>query len=309
MKDRELLTQLNKLSEITPSRNWKSDNRNILISQISGQSSDEKGYSFFKLSLQIITSLSQPAMVVVLLFVIIGAIGIKFNIGENTKPGDSLYIAKRISERTRSSLVFNEKEKMQLGIQFAKNRVEEIEKVLAGVDNDKDVDELVYDFNNEIAVARDRIGKFYTPSNNVVGDEDDENNNENEDGDIIEDEEEVLVFSANSDKQDSGVSITDSKVVEEDVVEAPENTEEVQVSSTDEIQDSPHDILGQVEELIEQEDYEAALEKLDEASDAVENISNVEEVEETEVVEEVEIDEVKNEEVETVNTGSDEELE
>ena len=50
---------------------------------------------------------------------------------EKTKPGDSLYIAKIVSEKTQYALTFDDKSKAQLGLQFATNRVEEMNKVLA----------------------------------------------------------------------------------------------------------------------------------------------------------------------------------
>ena len=136
MKEKDLLIQLKKLKGVRPDREWKKTNRELLYSQISAQADDNVKIGWFKslerqLSIAFLR-VSQPAMTVLLIIIFIfGGSVLSLRAARNTTPGDSMYIAKILSEKTQYALTFNEKSKAKLGLEFAGNRVKEINKVLA----------------------------------------------------------------------------------------------------------------------------------------------------------------------------------
>src|SRR3989339_293021 len=86
----------------------------------------------FAQKLSLLRYVSQPVMAVFLIAgVLLGGGFFSLNAAKDTKPGDSLYIAKIISEKTQFALTFNEKKKVKLGIEFAGNRAKEITQVLS----------------------------------------------------------------------------------------------------------------------------------------------------------------------------------
>lgn len=276
MKDRELLTKLNNLNQVKPSDDWKERNRSVLISQVSATRATDRKYNIFKLSFQMITSVSQPVMVVLLLFIVTGAVGVNLRIGEGSAPGDSLYIAKKISEKTRASFTFNEKKKAKLGVEFAKNRALEIEKVMADSDSgDKDeVEKLVNDLKSEIIVAKNRIEKFYSPSvldNNTNSDIIESVNDSGSQLEVNEVEESITIHTANSEKDNAGIEVSGGSNNTGGVT-AEDTGEDLNIQPLKE--SPPNLILAEVEDLIEKEDYATAIKRLDDAAALVDAINN-----------------------------------
>ncbi len=293
MKDKELLNHLNNLSEIKPSASWRESNEKLLLSQINASAPNCANENIFRLYFRIFTSFSQPAMVVFLLLFIIGGVGVGLGVGQNSKPGDSLYIAKIVNEKARFTFTFDEKKKVQLGIEFAKNRVKEIEEVKAG-DNNEGVDELLTNFERDIVVVRERIEKIYTPE--VVNEDieslelespviakvesvnNKEENVEENEGDKSE-EEVVIVHSANADKDENGITVS-TGVIEEEKIELEESVKQVEVEN---INVAPEDMLVEIEEMVKNDDFESALKRLEEVvvvineDDSSVNLENVDE--------------------------------
>lgn len=168
MREEELLQKLNNLKSIAPETNWKSSVREILLSQISGQENEDVKLTAWQrfFGCQFFEWVSQPVVIVgaIILFLVGGTTG-SLVIAQSTKPGDSLYIAKLISERTRTSFTFDEKEKVKLNMEFASNRIREIEQILAepnkpAEETVKKVDDLEKNFKQEIASAKSGIEKI-----------------------------------------------------------------------------------------------------------------------------------------------------
>ena len=136
MNEKELIKQLNSFKDIKPDSQWTSNNREILAHQI-GNGQAEAKISWFNASANMLPQklfkqLSQPVGIVLLIAAIVFGSGIvSLRAARNTKPGDSLYIAKIINEKAQLAITFNEKEKVKLGIEFAGNRAKEITQVLA----------------------------------------------------------------------------------------------------------------------------------------------------------------------------------
>lgn len=285
MDEKKLLAQLNNLKNIKPENTWKKENRDILLSQISGgeyftapiQITESQDNKFFNL---IKNYFSQPSFVattvVILLFV--GGAGSLYA-ARGSKPGDSLYIAKIISERTQLAITFGEEERARLGIEFAGNRAEEINQVLGSVGDEKEktekVGKLTLSLKKEISGARERLKKISAA-------------NKNSDANNVALEEDVQMFSANLGKDDKGVQISNGKKAGE---ENPENSPETnnqqpavnQTATTSVSADSPDaasinnniaETLGEAGQLLEEKNYSSTLNKLEEAETAVDQIDN-----------------------------------
>src|SRR3989339_1983041 len=221
MKEKDLLIQLKKLKGVRPDREWKKTNRELLYSQISAQADDNVKIGWFKslerqLSIAFLR-VSQPAMTVLLIIIFIfGGSVLSLRAARNTTPGDSMYIAKILSEKTQYALTFNEKSKAKLGLEFAGNRVKEINKVLAQtetVDTNKaeTVEKLKSDFKKEISEVKDRLARINDEQKNTAT----ENVNKGDESSVAEEElavgeEDAPVFSAAFDRDDKGVQIAES---------------------------------------------------------------------------------------------------
>src|SRR3989344_6126605 len=159
MTEKELLSQLNSLKNIKPENSWKENNRNLLLSQISGgEDIEEKNISLLDIFFKKAEWLAQPVGVLLLIVSTVFGSGIlSIKASRDTKPCDSLYIAKIISEKTHQAITFDEKEKAKLEIKFAGNRADEIAKVLEQDNSEKKgdrVEKLTNDFKKEISAAK-----------------------------------------------------------------------------------------------------------------------------------------------------------
>lgn len=312
MKERELLKQLNSLKSIKPDYEWKKNNREILLSKIY-DSQVENGSSIKigifdsvkqRFSFPVLRIVSQPVFAVVLIAFFIlsgGVVGIKAS--KDAKPGDSLYIAKIISEKTQLAITTDEKKKAQLGIEFAGNRAWELSRVLAEEKNgekQEKVDKLVDSFKKEISGVKTRLEKINIDTK-VAQKNETEGVYQEEAGD----EEGMQVFSAQLGKEENGIQIseptstsvdTDSVIVKEDTeeetIEISTSTilDDAEVSEAAEESDdtvsssaSTEEILIAAGELLESEDYEGAIAKLDEADEAIVGVDEGEVKGETEI--------------------------
>ena len=250
MNEKEILNQLNKFQNVKPDDAWKKSNRDILLSQISNSQSTNVEFSWlqnFRMQMQALTNLSQPAMAVVLIMLFIvsgGTFGLRAS--KDTKPGDSLYIAKIISEKAQLAVAFDQEKKMKLGMQFVGNRADELSQVLANKTSEEmteaekqEVNELVNNLKQEIKNVARQAEKNQTVA-------------------IIEEpvEDEGMVYTAGSGRTENGVQVS-------------ENPQAVASSSTPVVETNPSTILQQARELLNQADYNAAISKLEEAGNAV----------------------------------------
>ncbi len=169
MNDQELLKKLNNLKEIKPDNNWKRNYRDVLYSQISAGQPEVEPKSNIRIiwesimPRQILINLAKPirlASAVSVLVLVIGIGGVYAS--KNSKPGDSLYIAKIISEKAQFAITFDEKDKAKLGIEFAANRAKEMIQVLKDTGQDVTVnsdklEKLSQSFKKEISQAKNRL--------------------------------------------------------------------------------------------------------------------------------------------------------
>ena len=204
---KELLSQLNKLQNIKPSSDWKKSNREILFNQISrGYSSDEvRKFDIFKniLPHNMFSRAFQPVFAAVLIVLVVVGGGIaSLNASRGTKPGDSLYIAKIISEKAQLVVTFDHKEKAKLGVEFASNRAREISEIIAESDKDREkkIEKLTENFKKEISAVKVRLEKIDMAKNDIAEESDQAKEVKDED---------MQIFSANLEKTDQRMEIYD----------------------------------------------------------------------------------------------------
>jgi len=320
MKDQEIFKQLHSLSKMKPNADWKKSQRNVMLSQINAGSTTLNSNSFvfdlFKLPFSYLQSFSQPIVATFLLaflFLTGGFVGLRA--AQDTKPGDSLYLAKIVGEKTQLALAFTEKKKAQLGIGFAVRRVEEIKQVIAEEEEDNDdtgdkVDQLLADFKKEIKAAKSRIAKISTTEKNDSIKEEESNITESgktEEAKVEEDLD-ANIFSAGFDKTENGLEISDNnnnKETNENIVVKDDEKTLSKASSSDDMVSSstikevltikttsPESILQEASDLLQAESYSDALDTLDNAGTAVDksfDMGEVKGVEESVSIDEEEV--------------------
>ncbi len=280
MDEKDLIKNLEALKEIKPRTEWKSFQREILLKQISGSregaSPVEVSMSLFELSLRRLQYFTQPAMAAFLIVVVVlGGGFMSVLASKNSVPGDSLYIAKILNEKTQFALTFNEEKKARLGLEYAGNRAKELKEVLLTKNTNEDtgeqVEKLVSDFKKEINSAKDRIVRI---------------NNEKElpittDEKILEVD--TNMFSANLRKDEQGIEISDSEVdlTKEDTEEIIEiekistTSEEVVATTSKEVLDiesNPEQAILEAQGFLENQEFDGTLSKLEEADDLIDQV-------------------------------------
>ncbi|MDA3840083.1 MAG: DUF5667 domain-containing protein [Patescibacteria group bacterium] len=308
MTEKDLLKKLNSYKDIQADPTWKKENREVLFNQIMNSSSaPESGFSFAKLLNtfkiysdtfynSIVKNMGQPVILTSLIVLsVLGGGVMSINASRDTTPGDSLYIAKKISEKTQLTFTFSEKKKAQLNVVFAENRAREISQVMSDEKTDEEkkeiVERLTGDFKKEISNVKTRIEKIAL-KDKVNRETGEGGLGQEENKNIVEPAEENL-FTANLGKGDEGLSIggiepeivpiveevkeDEETVVIEEVestttIEVIETEEEVATSSVEakEVieEDGSQDILNEVRDLLESDDFDGSLEKLSEVSDS-----------------------------------------
>lgn len=250
MTEKDLIKKLNSLKQVSPDGSWKSSHREILLSQISNTSLEVKENSwsmFFEKTKNLLAVVSQPALVGVSMVVLllVGAL-YSHKMFNNVKPNDSLYIAKILSERVKLETVLDQNEKEKMATRFANNHAKDIASTLSNPEFNREenqtvIEKLNNDFKAEIAKVKESIARQEVEKNNV-----------------LQREEDGLVYSADSGKEENGLSTTglnqDAKVI---ASSAPE----VIVGKV-----SPKSIIEEAEKLFNEARYEEALSKLEEVS-------------------------------------------
>lgn len=208
--------QLNSLSGIAPSAEWKVRTRDVLQSQISAGAQEER-VGFFAVLDNLMPSwvsgvASKPVMVfaLIVLAVVTGSYA-SVRAARETKPGDSLYIAKIINEKTQLALTFNETNKAKLNLEFATNRAEELVKVMEAPapQQEKTIADLRSSVSSELTAAKSRLTKIkQSQPVAAVTKTDDNSNNTNQ---PVANDETVQVFGANVGKDNTSMQIAEAE--------------------------------------------------------------------------------------------------
>lgn len=254
MTEKELLNNLKSLKEVKPDLEWKIQSRDLLLSQISQgaeiQLSEDSFYGMIKSAIYeypvaTLKKLGQPIWTITAISLLVLASGVfaAVKAGQNTKPGDSFYIAKLISERAQFAMTFDDKGKALLGVDFAANRAQEMAMVMEEKSPETEkkdkIDKLTTSFKKEISNVRDTLKKMDTTKTSQVSKK--------------ENDADGKIFSANLGK--------DNKKIE---VYNPNKAETVATSSP--IVD-PNNIISEAEKLFDKKQYSETTDKLNEVNE------------------------------------------
>lgn len=265
MTEKDLLTKLKKLKSVSAPVAWKQSNRDILISQLSAGNQVPERANWFEvfenfLPERMVFVFSKPvAVFVAIALIIFGGSAASIAASARSKPGDSLYIAKIINEKTKQALTFDSKAKARLNLEFAGNRATEATQILsaAGTDQDKNAQltELTANFKKELNAAKSRLAKINPNSTS-------NNDNVNTGGAGTAGDEKIQVFGSALEKTDKGLEVSDNNQNINENTEAATTT-----ASGGAAVFSPADsALADAEKLFDQKDYQGSLDKLKEAS-------------------------------------------
>ena len=258
MTDKELLKQLKALKSIKLSDDLKSSNRDLLLSQISNTRLTEnlKACSAFNFK-NLLAVFSQPLLVVVGVFVfIVTSLVLSTGLLKNSKPNNSLYIARIISEKAKLNTTFSQNQRDKLSLQFASDHAHDILGVLMDPEfnnekNQVQIEKLNSSFLNEISKIKTKIEKN---SSDLV---------------LTKDLEEVELGSdiilANSSNEEEGLEIDIPEIEEEPVIDSElELEEEEEGEEEDLLSLSQAEIILEVEKLFYDGNLLEAREKLGE---------------------------------------------
>lgn len=164
MTEKDLLQKLNALRDIKPNAVWKNEARGLLFSQLSNSAPKENKF-LEKVALEtryIFSFVSRPAWVAIciVLFAASGAWG-AYEV-KTTKPGDSFYLARVLSEKAQLAVTFDKEERAMLDMKFAQAHAKEIVEVMAKQDlsepaNKKKAEKLAQNFQAEITTVKERL--------------------------------------------------------------------------------------------------------------------------------------------------------
>ena len=266
MQEKKLIANLNRLREVQPNASWKQSNRDILLSQLAGSAEAPERASWFEvfenlLPERMVFVFSKPvAVFAAIALIIFGGSAISIAASQRSKPGDSLYIAKIINEKTKLALTFDSKAKAQLNLEFAGNRATEATQLLseAGTDQNKNAQltELTANFKKELDAVKSRLAKINSNSTSK------NNDNGNTGGAGPAGDEKVQVFGSALEKTDQGLEVSDNTQNTNNNTEAATTTKPSEAAVF-----SPADsALADAEKLFDQKDYQGSLTKLKEIS-------------------------------------------
>ncbi|MDD3285478.1 MAG: hypothetical protein PHG95_02485 [Patescibacteria group bacterium] len=274
MTDNDFLKQLKGLKNISPEASWLKSNREILLSQIANSGAKELApyrrllidvRSFFAVA-------SQPALALGSFLVLLVGVSLFGHLAfSRTKPNESLYIARIISEKAKLTTVFDSQEREKMEVQFAASHAEAITEVLAGTDvNDEaQVAKLNDSFNKELATVRTKIAGIKKGAQVALAPTE-----------VAPLAEEDLLLTAGDGKDDAGMQIAlnngtalaapTASVLEADKAPAEVATPTEAVTVAEESSsDKAEEALNEAQSLFENKEYSGALDKLKEVKEMI----------------------------------------
>lgn len=135
MENSKLIKDIKNLTNnIKPRADWVSLNRDLLLHQISLNNKTEpvriSAAGYFGLCLQIFkVRMLEPVVVMFLLFGVFLGSTLTINAAFYSLPGSPLYKVKLALEKTHAAMIFDEQNSVELKIEFAQKRVDEIDKI------------------------------------------------------------------------------------------------------------------------------------------------------------------------------------
>jgi hypothetical protein len=168
MTNKDLISKLNNLGKISPDQNWLSNNRELLLSQISNSGAEDLPlWRIFVINLSSLSKTAiQPAYALVaFVLVLVSGLLISQPSLSTTKPNNSLYIARIIAEKVKLNTTFNAAERDKLAVQYAADHAQDISAVLADPKfntpaNQAQVAQLNTSFSQEVSTVKSAISRL-----------------------------------------------------------------------------------------------------------------------------------------------------
>ena len=169
MTDRDLIKKLGNLREIKPDASWLKANRDSLYTQISNSGATEISvWSSFIINFKsVLKTASAPAVALASIMIALVASGAYGHLLlSKTKPNQSLYIARELSEQAKLTTILNTEAREQMASQFAVNNAQDITTVLSdpAFNNEKEIAKLNDKFNEEIKTVQKTVAKLEQPT-------------------------------------------------------------------------------------------------------------------------------------------------
>lgn len=278
MTEKKIISQLNKLKALSPDKTWQNSCRDVLVSQISNSGGRKlNAWQEFLISFKCVSNLAyRPVIVMASFFVILLVTSLfSYQLFSSSKPNDSLYIARVISERAKLNTVLDSRSKELLAAKFAMSHAKDISNILADPDfdfeaNSKQVARLNDSFSKEIELARTKLGSLQETEESLP-----EASNE-----IISSStsspsyEDDMIFIADNHRDDKGLEVSFSEEDEEEIKEDETKLKEEIESDLEDLKETIKEkdesslldsLLDEALESYQEGDFKKAEEKINQA--------------------------------------------
>ncbi len=144
MKNKAIINKIQELKKISPRSKWVTLNRDFLLQEIKADAQLEPvGISWRDYNQVFIhffgQRVFQPAVIMLLMLGVFLGSSLVINAAFYSLPGDPLYRVKIALEKTQLAVTPGEEKKVELKIEFTKNRVKEFDKIVQQADVNPEV--------------------------------------------------------------------------------------------------------------------------------------------------------------------------
>jgi len=163
MNDHFVTQQLKKLRQINPSETWVSEQRQIIMAQVyNGQEPEVTAanrWGDFWLSFKYLVTQPVTAVSAFLVVALLGGGSASYLASRNAKPGDSMFLAKKINERAQLLAVsFDRTEQNRLKLSIARQRATDMSEVDQEA-NQQQAEAISREFKQTINDVKERLAK------------------------------------------------------------------------------------------------------------------------------------------------------
>lgn len=287
MTNSELITKLNNLKSVNPDQKWLESNRELLLSQVSNSGAENLStwkIVFINIS-SVLKSAAQPAYALGA-FVLLLLTGSLFGgqLLASTKPNDSLYIARIISEKVKLNTTFSSTERNKLEVRFASEHAQDITAVLSdpafnNEANHDQVAKLNNSFNEEVNTVKDRIGRLSAAiapasKNNdevIIADSSKDGQGiQLAEGQVLKDQTLKAAITSIAASAQPAISATATLVVPVGLNLKASSAKPVAATSTEKVESTEADkMLDEAKQLFDSKDYGKASDKLKEVNEII----------------------------------------
>jgi len=249
MNDHFVTQQLKKLRQITPSQSWVDSQRQVIMAQVyNGQEPESKTagrLSDFWLSFKCTITQPVTAVSAFLVVALLGGGATSYLASRNAKPGDSMFLARKINERAQLLAVsFDRSEQNRLKLEIARQRATDMSEVNQET-NQQQAEAISREFKQTVNDVKERLAK-------------DEAKNEA-----------LASIRSKGPAEAAKESATTSNKIDDtfSVASGKDKGDRLEISQPS--KPTPRQVLEDAEKLFDNKEYSAAIDKLQTASDLI----------------------------------------